>query len=47
LIENGIFHGIGPYAIYSGIENKGLFQLVYNRVGVATAGLRAACKSHE
>jgi hypothetical protein len=34
LIENGIFHGIGPYAIYIGIENKGLFPLVYNRVGV-------------
>jgi len=32
--EHGIFHGIGSYANNNGIENEGLFRLVYNRVGV-------------
>lgn len=27
-------HGIGSYANNNGIENEGLFMLVYNRVGV-------------
>ncbi|MCU7850181.1 MAG: hypothetical protein KZQ89_19775 [Candidatus Thiodiazotropha sp. (ex Lucinoma kastoroae)] len=39
MIEHGIFHGIGLYANNNGIENKGLFMLVYNRVGVADTGI--------
>jgi hypothetical protein len=34
LIEHGIFYGIGSYANNNGIENKELFRLVCNQVGV-------------
>ena len=40
-------HGIDTYDRRETRANTGLLPLVYNRVGVATAGLRAACKSHE
>jgi len=32
--EHGILHGINTYASKNGVEGKGLFMLVYNRVGV-------------
>jgi len=35
---HGIFHGINRYAGKNDIENKGLFRLIYNRVGVAGTG---------
>jgi hypothetical protein len=34
LIGHGIYNGIGSDANKNGIENKGLFRLVYNRVGI-------------
>jgi hypothetical protein len=34
LIEHGICHRIGTYISKNSIENKGLFMLVYNRVGM-------------
>jgi len=42
LIEHGAFHGIGSYAKNNGIENKGLFMLVYNQVGIAGSRSTAA-----
>jgi hypothetical protein len=38
LIGHGIFHGIGSDDNNNGIENRGLFRFVYNRVGIDACG---------